>query len=1130
MYQTTLPLQRTTHSTASHLCLYSSPATPTTPSPSCASRLARYPAPHCPTRYCLSRLRTYARCRPPSATAIMVGEDSWIDYLDEAARDADLEQSVHVIELYKRAIDAEPGSLRLWLAYCTYFWQLWEACQASEPSGAWSEDEQLMGREIFSFGAALDLWQQGYEAIKFRINDSHLLWDRWLSLELEQLAKTKTPEGIRRITHLYRDRLLIPHVTWDHTSQAFSTFLSQHNTPAWEETMKQVTASAQGVKRAIAARDAFELKLSQASRSQDAEAQKSTMKEYLEWEMQQSKKPKDLADMAVPLCCGLFSRALTGLFALDHHVWLEYIVYVASVPSDSQQPKKLLDVLRRAVEHCPWSGQLWNRYILCAEEAKLAFSEIESIKHSATSDNQLYKNGMESMIEMYVAWCGFLKRTALEATAADEAVDVADVGLRAALEDVAVVGKRLYGKEFKGDPKFRLERIYIQYLTEKKGAVDEARAMWNKLADIKMHADSYEFWFRFYMWEMLIFSANPPSNRSPTPSSTGLGMRIPTAATAVLHAATTRETMDWPERILEVYLQHCNDYEQPATVRRATDTAHRVGQAVQKRRQREEEEKAAAYAAYYSAARQSDDETSKRKRESPADVAESESVSKRQRSREEAGEASRLQQSLKRDRENTSVLVTGLPGQVSETKVRQYFKDYGHINNLTAFVHDKDGAATTALIEFGTPQEAQSALLRDNKFFGQSQISVQPGHDLTVYLANYPPTADDKYMRRLFKDCGELLSVRWPSLKVNSHRRFCYVSFGQRGAAAKAVAKDGTLLDGKYRLLAKYSDPQHRKKRQGAVAEGREVHVTGLGRAVTEAEVGQVFAKYGSVKRVNMPLTLAGKSKGFAYVDFETSAQAEQAAKELNGVKLASEIIQVEVSRETRVKPSATSSASATPMDIDGPSPEQLAQRTIALLGLPDTVKDARIRALVDPLGPVVKLVVQPAHGGARIEFADAAAAGTAALRLDGTDFDGHRLRIGSLDDLRRARAAQPQNRIVYGAKTPSASSRLAPTSLTVRRPVPPKTTLRRPATTAAAAATTTPTTTAAATTATPPASERPKLPHDKAHVPQTKTNQDFRNLFLASAHQNAKSPTSTLESSQEAEAKEDHADTPRDS
>merc|ERR1712000_26313 len=163
---------------------------------------------------------------------------------------------------------------------------------------------------------------------------------------------------------------------------------------------------------------------------------------------------------------------------------------------------------------------------------------------------------MESMIEMYVAWCGFLKRRAVEAGAGDEAVDVADVGLPAALENVAVVGNRLYGKDFQGDPKFRLERIYIQYLTEKKGATYEARAQWNKLASVPIHADSHDFWFRYYMWEMLIFSSKPASTRSPTPLSNANGLRVPTLATSVLARAVARTNIDWPEKVLEVYVQH----------------------------------------------------------------------------------------------------------------------------------------------------------------------------------------------------------------------------------------------------------------------------------------------------------------------------------------------------------------------------------------------------------------------------------------------------------------------------------------------------------------------------------------------------------------------------------------------
>lgn len=1016
--------------------------------------------------------------------AAPLGEDGWLAYLDESARNAsDLEQRVHAVEMHKRAVSAEPGSLRIWLAYCDYFWSLWSSSQS--PDAGWSEEDRRMGHQLFSFNAALELWQQGYEAIKYRISDSHLLWDRWVSLEMDLLSKTRTPEGVKRITHLYRDRLVTPHLTWEDTSQAFSSFLSEYNRSAWEDAMKDVTAHAQEAKRLIAARDPFELKIKQAARAGEVETQKSLMIEYLEWEMRQSKRNNDNPEIGIDLCRGLYARALTDLFATDENCWHEYVVYLSSSYTDPHGAANLLDLLRRAVQHCPWSGQLWNRYILCAEEAKLAFSEIESIKHAATSEDQLYKTGMESMIEMYLAWCAFLKRTAMDAGAGDEAIDVADVGLRAALEDVSVVGKRLYGNDFQGDPKFRLERIYIQYLTEKKGAIDEARAQWNKLASIQIHADSHDFWFRYYMWEMLIFSSKPNTLRSPTPSSAAAGFRVPSLATSVLQRAVARHNIDWPEKVLEVYLQHCNDYEPPASVRRATDKVHKASKETRRRREREQQEKEEAYSAYYAqqaeqaeqavAQPEASNDTKRKRTDSQAegDVA-SEVASKRQKSDSAAvsgaptalPNAKQQEGEVKRDRENTTILVDNLPGDLTQIKLRQFFREYGHINNVTALVRNEATQTATALIEFKTHEEAQSALLKDGKFLGEFQLKVEPGHSLTLYVTNYPPAADESYIRELFQECGEVLSVRLPSLKVNTHRRFCYVSFRDRDSAAKATKKDGEMLEGKFKLVAKYSDPGQKKKREGALAEGREVHVQYLDHHASESELKEVFSKYGNVTRVNIPQTMGGRNKGFAFLDFETKEQASKAVEELHNTKLRNQIIRVDLSRESKVKPTAKTfnhdreSASPAPSSAkdaegdeamaeakDRPSPAEVTARTVALLGLPDTVNDARVRALVEPFGTLVKLTLLPAHGGAKIEYVDAATAGKAALQLDGLEFEDVKLRTGSLDELRRAKAVHKDDRIQYGSKDSSKTKPNIDPSKTAgpKLMVPPS--IRRPTT-----------------------------------------------------------------------------------
>ncbi|KAI2609224.1 hypothetical protein GGR54DRAFT_643714 [Hypoxylon sp. NC1633] len=1003
-----------------------------------------------------------------------VGEDSWLAYIEEESRHAtDLDARVKVVELFKNAVTSEPGSLKIWLAYCEWFWSLFTDCQSSE--AGWPEEEQKLGRELFSFDAALSLWSDGYEAIKYRINDSHEFWNRWVSIELEQLARTRTPVGVRRISHLFRDRLQVPHSSWDNTSQMFSSFLSTYNNAAYESEFKEVTASAQEAKAAYEAREPYELKINRAIKSGDQDAHKSIVKEYLSWETSQIKKPRN-PTLVVSLCLGLFSRALSGIFAFDDEVWSDAAIYMSGLQHHariSQIQLAMPDMLKfyqRATTHCPWSGPLWSRYILTAEEAGWSFHSVESIKHAATNTKALDKHGMAGVLDMYTAWCGFLKRTAMDPNAPEDAADVAEVGLLAALEDVDLWGRRLYKDAYRGDPNYRLQRILIQYLTEVKGEVDEARSHWDRLASQSLLADSYDFWLNYYLWEMMVY-ASKPKPRSPTPATPVGGAsvrRVPGVATAVLQRAIAQSTLDWPERVMEVYLQHCNDYERPDTLHQALDMVHQARQEVARRRERENAEAAAAYAAQVQQAQQQTEPSSvedagmpgspsgsKRKREfTPGDA--SLGVNKRVKS-VEADSASSMtnEQKLKRDRENTSVMVTNLPGDVTQTAIRKYFREYGHINTLD--VHrEKDGGSGSALIEFRSTEDVQSALLRDQKYFGQNQISVKPGTGLTLFVSNYPPTADGSYIRNLFKDCGEVFAIRFPSLKFNTHRRFCYVSFKDQESAYKATLLDGKTLDGQYKLQSKYSNPSSKKDREGAIAEGRELGARNVDGSASESDLRGVFSKYGKVASVRILRNMGGKNLGTAYIVFETKEEAEEALQ-LDKTKFMSQILQVEVSKESNYKPFATnrsnraSESPATSADGDvgmtdgpgeynsggqNPTPREIQERTIAIMNVPDTVNDARVRAIVERHGEIVKLVLRPDHQGAIIEFADAASVGRAALALDGSEITpGRQLRTGSVQELLKLKSEIKEDRIALGKGKASKGSAFMPPPQNVRRP-----------------------------------------------------------------------------------------------
>ncbi|KAH9883524.1 hypothetical protein F4778DRAFT_632257 [Xylariomycetidae sp. FL2044] len=1002
-----------------------------------------------------------------------VGEENWLAYVEEESRHAaDLEARVKIVELFKSAISSEPGSLKIWLAYCEWFWSLFTDCQSSE--AGWPDDEQQLGRELFSFDSALSLWGEGYDAVKYRINDSHDFWNRWISIELDQLARTRTAEGVQRISHLFRNRLQIPHSTWDNTSQMFSSFLSTYNNAAYESEFGEVTARAQEAKDAYALREAHELKLNRAAKSGDVAAQKSVLKEYLGWEMCQINDAKNHS-LAISLCLGLYSRALSGIFAFDDDVWSDLAVYLSGLHLRAKSSQiqfalpNMLDFFQRGTAHCPWSGPLWSRYILSAEEAGWSFQNVESIKHAATNTKALDKNGMTGVLDMYTAWCGFLKRTAMDPNAPEDSADVAELGLVAAMEDVDLWGKRLYKDAYKGDPNYRLERILIQYLSEVRGRIDDARVHWNKLANQPLLANSYDFWLNYYLWEMMVYASRPKA-RSPTPATPVGGTkvkRVPGVATSVLQRAIAQETLDWPERVMEVYLQHCNDYEQPDTLHQALDTVFKARKTVAKRRERENAAAAAAYAQQSQPAPDStlagqDSSSSKRKRNSTSgDLPES--ATKRVKSMDVNGISDDAEeQNLKRDRENTSVIVTNLPADVTQTSLRKWFKEYGHLNSMI-LNQEADGKSSSALVEFRSAEDVQSALLRDQKYLGQSQITVKPGTGLTLFVTNYPPTADDAYIRNVFKDCGEIFSIRWPSLKYNTHRRFCYVSFKDPESASRATQLDGKLLAGKYKLQSKYSDPVHKKHREGAVAEGRELRVKNVDPSAKENDIRSIFGKYGKVASVRIITNLAGHSLGTAYVTFETK-DATNSAVELDGTKFKKQILEVEISKETNFKPFATSrggdrgsTASPIPSSVgdvamadesgepqgthQGPTRAEIQGRTMAVMNVPDTVNDARVRAIVEKQGEIVKLTLRPDHQGAVVEFADAAAVGRAGLALDGYEIaPGRKIRTGSVQELFKAKSEKRDDRIVSGTGKAAGSGKvqglMAPPQ-GVKRPAP---------------------------------------------------------------------------------------------
>lgn len=62
----------------------------------------------------------------------------------------------------------------------------------------------------------------------------------------------------------------------------------------------------------------------------------------------------------------------------------------------------------------------------------------------------------------------------------------------------------------------------------------------------------------------------------------------------------------------------------------------------------------------------------------------------------------------------------------------------------------EDGSTEVAMIEFNSREDAEAAQTRDQKTLDGNTIQVSFGSETTLFVTNFPPTADENYIRHMF--------------------------------------------------------------------------------------------------------------------------------------------------------------------------------------------------------------------------------------------------------------------------------------------------------------------------------------------------------------------------------------------
>jgi squamous cell carcinoma antigen recognized by T-cells 3 len=937
----------------------------------------------------LSELR---QAREAMDTRFAVGEDIWADWLaDETLTAKTGEERLTLTELYQKAVADEPASVKLWSAYVDFVQSSYAAChnlEGADRSG-WTDEDRELYKDLYTREMLAGVLADAVEATKWRLDESHVLWNRYIELIQQSLPNPAPPAEISRLHDFFFQRLQIPHAASAETAQLFWPIVNKYQPENWEAIMAQVNELAAPARQQVALREEHELAVERASAAGDQEALFNAFSAYLQWEQ----KHKGRGSFSYELRCALYERALLR-FPTYTDWWIDCIDLKTS---NSSASTSLLPLMERATRHCPWSGDLWGKRILRSAVENKAHFDIEHTKHRATNSGLLDVGGMEELLKVLQQWCSYLRRHAFAPGSTEDDQDTAEVGIVQALEDIQRAGEAVYGPDFKGDPLYRLETIQIKFLTEARRPVD-AREIYKRL--VPVHKDSYDFWNKYYHWELLLWSYER-LNEARRVETVENG---PHLATAVVKEGLSQRNLDSPEKMLDLYLNHFQQHESAEKLQSALIEARELSKRLAFRRAKEAEAAALEAAQTTVTASETAAPAATREKRKAEEVLTNGERIKKPRG-EEAPAAGAVEPSssvsaqAKRDREHNTITVRNLPSDVSETDVKKFFRDVGKPLSIN-IMKDKESDLSIATVEFESHEDVLAAKTRNGKELNGFEVRIHSGGQNTLYVTNYPPEYDEAAIRKLFESYGDIVSVRFPSLKFDNRRRFCYVQFlAHEMARAAEAAMDNKKLDGLHTLLAKISNPDAKKQRSGAQAEGKEIIAKNVHFLAPESEIKEFLGQYGTIISMNVMKLVNGRRTGAVFVVYSTPEEA-QAALAADNKPFRDRILQVEMAapraagrhaplerarKQDIIVKGAAASASPGPEGANGrrgsdasmkdasyekdESFRTARERKIAVFNLPDTVNDVRIRAAMEKYGPILKIQLRREHNGAIVEF-----------------------------------------------------------------------------------------------------------------------------------------------------------------
>lgn len=306
----------------------------------------------------------------------------------------------------------------------------------------------------------------------------------------------------------------------------------------------------------------------------------------------------------------------------------------------------------------------------------------------------------------------------------------------------------------------------------------------------------------------------------------------------------------------------------------------------------------------------------------------------------------------RRERGDTAILVKNFSYGTKPEELRKLFEPHGHLTRLLM-----PPCGTTAILEFDHPDHARSAFgslayrkFKDSILFlekapkglfeGKSSSSKVPGakaqeskllaKDLlekdgpqepvntsTLFVRNLNFSTTTQRLHEIFQPLGGLLSARVKT-KPNPKKPGQHLSMGfgflefktKENAQAALLAMDGYKLDGhdlliraSHRAIDAAEERRTGDQAKKVAARKTKIIIKNLPFEASRKDVRSLFGAYGQLRSVRVPKKFDSSTRGFAFADFVTAREAENAMDALRDTHLLGRRLVLEFAAEDAVDP-----------------------------------------------------------------------------------------------------------------------------------------------------------------------------------------------------------------------------------